>query len=98
MTTTAGAHPSSLLNVFRAFPESARPLIEYHEVVLRGPAPFSEAERELIAAYVSSLNQFGYCTSVHVATAENLGIPAGLVRKLVENPALTDATTRCDRF
>ncbi len=45
-----------LLDVFARYPETTRPLIEYHEVLLRGPSPLSVAERELIAAYVSGLN------------------------------------------
>lgn len=92
MTTPAQSGPANLIDVFRAFPESSKPLIEYHEVVLRGPSPFSGAERELIAAFVSSINQCGYCTSVHVAAAENLGVPQGLVKKLVDDPALAAAS------
>ena len=30
-----------LLNVFKAYPGPARELIEYHEVVLRGPSPLA---------------------------------------------------------
>ena len=41
---------ASLLGVFKAFPETSRPLIEFYEVLLRGPSPFTDAERELIAA------------------------------------------------
>lgn len=41
-TMPAGA---TLLDVFKAFPEASRPLIEFHEAVLRGPSPFSEAVR-----------------------------------------------------
>lgn len=52
---------AGLLQIFRAFPEVARPLLEYHEVLLRGESPFSAAERELIAAYVSGLNNCNYC-------------------------------------
>lgn len=59
-----------LLDVFKAFPGTARPLLEYHQVLLRGPSPFSEAERELIAAYVSGLNACQHCHGVHTATAE----------------------------
>lgn len=44
-----------------------------------GPSPFSEAERELIAAYVSGLNKCRYCHGVHTATAERLGVPSGSV-------------------
>ena len=39
-----------LLEIFQAFPETARPLLEYHEVLLRGDSPFTAAERELMAA------------------------------------------------
>jgi uncharacterized peroxidase-related enzyme len=70
--------------VFKAFPETSRPLIEFHEVLLRGSSPFTEAERELIAAYVSGLNRCRYCHGVHTATAERLGVPEGAIQRLVE--------------
>ena len=72
-----------LLDVFRAFPTTSEPLIDYHQVLLRGPSPFSVAERELIAAYVSGLNACNYCHGVHTATAEAFGVPAGLLASLV---------------
>jgi AhpD family alkylhydroperoxidase len=75
---------SSLLDVFRAFPETSKPLLEFHEVLLRGPSPFTEAERELIAAYVSGLNRCRYCHGVHSATAERLGVPHGLMPQLLD--------------
>ncbi len=65
---------AGLLQVFPAFPEAAQPLLEYHEVLLRGNSPFSAAERELIAAYVSGLNNCNYCRAVHSQTAVALGI------------------------
>lgn len=37
------------VEVFEAFPETAAPLMDYHQALLRGPSPFSVAERELIA-------------------------------------------------
>lgn len=66
-----------LMDVFRRYPETSRPLLDYHEVVMRGPSPFSAGERELIAAYVSGLNSCGYCHGVHTVTAEVCGIPDG---------------------
>ena len=75
---------ASLLDVFKAFPETSKLLIEFHEALLRGPSPFSEAERELIAAYVSALNRCRYCQGVHTATAERLGAPDGAVQQLIE--------------
>lgn len=68
-----------LMDVFKRFPETSRPLLDYHEVVMRGPSPFSVAERELIAAYVSGVNSCGYCHGVHTVTAEACGIPQGAV-------------------
>jgi len=64
---------ASLLDLFKAFPETNEPLIRFHEILLRGPSPFTEGERELIAAYVSGLNHCRYCHGVHIATAELLG-------------------------
>ncbi len=66
-----------LMDVFRAYPETSRPLLHYHEVVMRGPSPFTPGERELIAAYVSGLNACEYCHGVHSVTAEVCGIAAG---------------------
>ena len=51
-------------------PDTAKPLSELAEVLLRGPHPLSEGERELIAAYVSALNDCHFCTCVHAAHAE----------------------------
>lgn len=74
-----------LFHVFRRFPNTARPLLEYHEVLLRGPSPLSVAERELIAAYVSGLNQCRYCHGVHTATAEASGIAEGRLSDLLSD-------------
>jgi uncharacterized peroxidase-related enzyme len=75
---------ASLLDVFKAFPETSKPLLAFHEVLLRGSSPFTEAEREMIAAYVSGLNRCRYCHAVHTATAERLGAPKGAVPKLID--------------
>jgi uncharacterized peroxidase-related enzyme len=75
-------HGATLLDVFRKFPETSKPLIQFHEVLLRGPSPFSEGERELIATYVSSLNECRYCQGVHSATAERLGVSSSALQHL----------------
>jgi len=74
---------AGLLQIFQAFPEVARPLLEYHEALLRGESPFSAAERELIAAYVSGLNNCNYCHAVHSQTAVELGIGADVIPELL---------------
>ena len=76
---------ASLLDVFKAFPETSKPLIEFHDVLLRGPSPFSAMERELIAAFVSRLNHCDYCHGVHTATAERLGAAPGLATRLADD-------------
>jgi len=53
-------------------PETGKPLYELAEVLLRNESPLSPAERELIAAYVSSLNQCQFCTLSHAAAAREL--------------------------
>jgi uncharacterized peroxidase-related enzyme len=50
-------------------PETAGPLNELAEVLLRAPHSMPAGERELIAAYVSSLNACHFCASSHSAFA-----------------------------
>ena len=63
-----------LLDVFRAHPRTAGPLLDYHEAVMRAPSPLTVAERELLAAYVSGLNACDYCFGVHSVTAASFGV------------------------
>jgi uncharacterized peroxidase-related enzyme len=53
-------------------PETGKPLYELAQVLLRGPSPLTEAERELIAAYVSYRNDCMFCMSSHAAAARCL--------------------------
>lgn len=76
---------TTLLEIFRAYPGTARPLLDFHELVMRKASPLSVAERELIAAYVSGLNSCSYCHGVHTATAEAFGVPAGLLDSLLSD-------------
>src|ERR1700723_2537659 len=50
-------------------PETAKPLNELVEVLLCGPNTLAPGERELIATYVSYLNDCHYCQSCHGAIA-----------------------------
>lgn len=74
-----------LLDVFRAYPGTSRPLLEYHQALLRGPSPLTVADRELIAAYVSGLNACLYCRGVHTATAAEFGISEGTLTALLDD-------------
>ena len=74
-----------LMDVFMKRPELARPLLTFHENLLRGPSPLSVTERELIAAYVSALNACAYCQGVHTATAEAFGLEEGMLEALLRD-------------
>jgi len=76
---------ATLIDVFRAYPEFARPLHDFAQALMRGPSPFSEGERELIAAYVSSRNGCAYCRASHTAVAERFGIEPAIVDQLLDD-------------
>ncbi len=50
-------------------PETSKPLNELVDVLLRDSNSLTPGERELIATYVSSLNNCHYCQSIHGAIA-----------------------------
>ena len=50
-------------------PETAKPLNELADVLLRGPHTLSPGERELVATFVSSQNDCRYCQTIHGAIA-----------------------------
>ena len=53
-------------------PETGKPLYELAQVLLRGESTLTEADRELIAAYVSHLNECRFCMNSHAAAARCL--------------------------
>jgi uncharacterized peroxidase-related enzyme len=64
--------PEGLPGISAAFafrPETARPMRELAETLLRGPNSLLRSEREMIAAFVSSLNACCFCHSTHRAVA-----------------------------
>ena len=48
-------------DLYKSQPATCKPLGELTEVAMRGPSPFTQGQRELIAAYVSGLNACTYC-------------------------------------
>ena len=59
------------LAMFR--PETGQHIYALAQVLLRGESPLTEPERELIAAYVSSRNDFAFlCMNSHAAAARYL--------------------------
>jgi uncharacterized peroxidase-related enzyme len=66
--TLNSAEPG-IRGLLRYRPETGRPLSELAEVLLRGPSTLTRGERELIAAYVSALNDCQFCSASHSACA-----------------------------
>lgn len=78
----------TLFDVFKQYPHFSYSLHIFLQDLLRGDdSPFSIAERELIAGYVSGLNQCGFCCSVHAGLAEQLGGWNGLVETFISDGA-----------
>ncbi len=69
---------------------TGRPLINFHQALLRGESPFTVKERELMAAYVSGVNACQYCYGAHSAVSKELGVPGELISALVEDYANAD--------
>lgn len=66
-----------LLDVFRAYPDTSSLLLDYRQALLRGPFPFTEAERELIAAYVSGAERLPLLPRHPHGHPRGLGISEG---------------------
>jgi uncharacterized peroxidase-related enzyme len=68
-------------------PETAKPLNEIVDILLRGPHSLSPGERELIATYVSAQNDCRYCQTIHGAiAAHHLDGNEELVRSVKSDP------------
>ncbi|PQJ15778.1 carboxymuconolactone decarboxylase family protein [Aureicoccus marinus] len=61
------------------------PLDKASQAIMRGKSEFTEAEREIMAAYVSGLNACSFCLGSHTAVAELFGIDPSLIEQLVED-------------
>jgi uncharacterized peroxidase-related enzyme len=72
-----GNEEHGIRSLFMYRPETAYPMSMLAEILLRGPSALSRGERELIAAYVSSLNDCSYCTASHSAFA-SAQLPEGM--------------------
>lgn len=58
-----------IVGLFHFRPDTAKPLCQLAETLLRGPSPLSSAAREMIASYVSYQNNCHFCHTSHGASA-----------------------------
>jgi len=64
--------PNGLPGITSGFafrPETAKPMRELAEVLLRGPSTLTSGEREMIATFVSTRNDCFFCQTSHRAAA-----------------------------
>jgi len=61
------------------------PLDKASEAIMRGSSEFSEAEREVMAAYVSGLNACSFCLGSHQAVAAQFGVEESVIEALIED-------------
>jgi uncharacterized peroxidase-related enzyme len=74
-------------SLFMFRPETAAPLNALVQTLLHNPHPtLSPGERELIATYVSSLNNCKYCASTHGAIAKHHLQNGDVVESVKSNP------------
>jgi uncharacterized peroxidase-related enzyme len=60
-----------------------RALVQLHQSLLRTDSPLTPDQHELIAAYVSGLNECQYCFGVHSETAQAFGVPEKALREML---------------
>jgi uncharacterized peroxidase-related enzyme len=75
-------------------PETAAPLTELVNVLLRGPNSLTPAERELIATYVSSQNACVFCRDGHGAIAAAYLDDEALVSQVTREPEAAPISTK----
>lgn len=76
---------ASIGDVYRGWREQYRPWMKMGQALMRGESELSEAERELIATYVSMLNGCEYCVISHRFTVEKLGIEPHVIDRLTDD-------------
>lgn len=92
------ALPEGLPGITSAFafrPETARPMRELAELLLRGPSTLTSGEREMIAAFVSSRNDCDFCHASHrAAAAHHLAGNYGVVDAVKRDPQTAPVTNK----
>lgn len=74
--------------------DTAVPIRELTQFLLRGDNTLSTTERELIATVVSSGNQCKFCTTAHAATAELLAGDSQVVNQVTKDYRQADVSEK----
>src|SRR5690625_3010740 len=75
-----------IVGLFKYSPETAKPMSELAEVLLRGPSTLTTAEREMIASWVSYDNECHFCHTSHgAAVAHKLDGDLNIIDDIKQN-------------
>ena len=88
-------HLSGITGLLEYRRDSAEPIRELTQFLLRGPNTLTEGERELIATVVSSGNECRFCTTAHAAAADLIygdSTITACVRTDIESASLGEKT------
>lgn len=68
--------------------QTTKPLLEFTDALLKAPSDLSKGDRELIATYVSYLNDCNFCQNTHgAAAAHHYGGKFEIIRAVKNNVA-----------
>ena len=84
-----------MAGLMRYRPETGKAISELADFLLRAPNSMPRGDRELIAAYVSRLNECKFCASSHSAVAAaqlDKGMP--LVEQVLRDPETAEVSPR----
>ena len=82
---TSCPSPSSIVDIFRAYPQRAKPFLNLCEEILRKESPLTVAQRELLFAFGSAQNACNFCYQSHKPVAEAFGIAPDLLESLISD-------------
>lgn len=80
----------SIMDIMFQWPGVYRHMLSFTNNVMRGPSELSKEERELIAAYVSVLNQCSFCMDAHTSIAVDFGMDPNWLKALADDPQSAD--------
>lgn len=74
-----------IVDVFMEKPNKYKAALMLAQDVLREQGDLSPMDREIVAAYTSSLNGCKYCTGSHIVFSEDLGADSDDLKKITNN-------------
>jgi uncharacterized peroxidase-related enzyme len=85
---------ATLTDLRRRYVDLLGQLRPYGERLMRGPSPLTPGERELIAAFVSSVNTCRFCFGAHSRVARAFGVDEAVIAALIDDIELAAVDAR----